>query len=208
MPYKCFLIQPSGISVVELCLQLDICDKSPYEPRRHFFEAEVFRGPSEDTSRFFNAGVIGKSFDGVCRYCGEKRKGLSSSSGSCGPLWTRMDTGETKRRTGDFGIGAMWFATWYDRRDPGGQLRYGWDFDNQLDPPLIVATPDGDWNVDARASNCTMPMDRLHRCWVRHGAPPEITVDKAGLTCAAGGGSIQKDKYHGFLRNGYLTDGC
>jgi hypothetical protein len=51
-----------------------------------------------------------------------------------------------------------------------------------------------------------MPNDRLHRCWVRHGDAPELTVDKNGKTCGAGGGSIVSGSYHGFLRNGFLTD--
>lgn len=70
---------------------------------------------------------------------------------------------------------------------------------------LEVVTPGGLWNVDSRASNCTMPYDYEHRCWVRHGDVPVITVDKAGLTCSAGAGSIQCGTYHGFLQNGHLT---
>lgn len=53
--------------------------------------------------------------------------------------------------------------------------------------------------------NCTMPYDYEHRCWVRHGEPPAITVDKQGHTCAAGAGSIQCGSYHGFLEDGALT---
>jgi hypothetical protein len=56
-----------------------------------------------------------------------------------------------------------------------------------------------------RASNCTMPNDMLHRCWVRHGNPPMITVDKNGPTCGAGAGSILSGNWHGFLRNGELV---
>lgn len=50
-----------------------------------------------------------------------------------------------------------------------------------------------------------MPDDAEHRCWIRHGEPPLITVDKNGLTCAAGAGSIQCRDYHGFLRDGSFT---
>ena len=71
---------------------------------------------------------------------------------------------------------------------------------------LLVVCPSGQsWDIDSRASNCTMPDDRTHRCWVRHGEPPNLTVDKAGKTCAAGAGSIIAGSYHGFLRNGELT---
>jgi hypothetical protein len=71
---------------------------------------------------------------------------------------------------------------------------------------LYVVTPGGHWwDIDGRASNCTMKDDKQHRCWVRHGEPPNVTVDKAGLTCKAGAGSIKVDGYHGFLRNGEFT---
>lgn len=72
-------------------------------------------------------------------------------------------------------------------------------------PALWVQTPGGAWCIDSRASNCTMPYDYNHRCWVRHGEPPLVTVDKNGPTCAAGAGSIAVGSYHGFLQNGCLT---
>ena len=73
-------------------------------------------------------------------------------------------------------------------------------------PCLCVMTPGGIWRVDSRASNCTLPYDYDHRCWVRHGEPPNVTVDKSGgPTCAAGAGSIQCGTYHGFLVAGELT---
>jgi hypothetical protein len=50
-----------------------------------------------------------------------------------------------------------------------------------------------------------MPDDGEHRCWVRHGEPPRITVDKNGPTCQAGAGSILAGDYHGFLRDGAFT---
>jgi len=60
--------------------------------------------------------------------------------------------------------------------------------------------------MDDRASNCGSRDDDEHRCWVRHGEPPDLTVDKQGLTCTAGAGSIVTDTWHGFLRGGYLVD--
>jgi hypothetical protein len=75
---------------------------------------------------------------------------------------------------------------------------------------LMVRCPNGsDWHVDGRASNCTLPDDRVHKCWVRHGDPRgcRVTVDKNGNTCAAGGGSIIAGDYHGFLVDGVLTAG-
>jgi len=64
------------------------------------------------------------------------------------------------------------------------------------------------WYIDGRASNCTKPADVKHRCWVRHGTVGELlTVDKNGLTCDAGAGSIYMDdkRWHGYLRNGKLV---
>lgn len=68
---------------------------------------------------------------------------------------------------------------------------------------LAVVLPNGHWwDIDGRAGNCTMKDDKVHRCWVRHGDPPKITVDKNGNTCKAGAGSIKVEGWHGFLRNG------
>lgn len=90
-----------------------------------------------------------------------------------------------------------------DLHGPSDKRRPSFTFTNG--PHLIVTTPGGAWNIDSRASNCGLPFDYEHRCWVRHGDPPLITVDKAGKTCSAGAGSIQCGSYHGFLRNGELT---
>jgi hypothetical protein len=105
-------------------------------------------------------------------------------------------TGEVREFPHQFGVGAMWRALWYPRN-------FTWS--NEVEPHLIVATPGGSWDIDSRASNCTLPNDCSHRCWVRHGRPPIITVDKNGTTCAAGGGSIVCGGYHGFLVGGRFT---
>lgn len=91
--------------------------------------------------------------------------------------------------------GAMYYADWYHRKGPDGHT-------------LIVKTPGGLWSVDGRASNCTRPTDTEHYCWVRHGTPPMITVDKNGNTCGCGcsiGQGQNYSAYHGFLRNGELV---
>jgi hypothetical protein len=68
---------------------------------------------------------------------------------------------------------------------------------------IMVVCPDGhEWCIDSRASNCDMKKDTEHKCWIRHGEPPMLTVDKNGKTCGAGAGSIQTPKWHGFLVNG------
>lgn len=90
--------------------------------------------------------------------------------------------------------GAMWDAYWMPDNWKGPDGR-----------SLHVVLPNGhEWCIDGRASNCTKPDDKVHRCWVRHGEPPNLTVDKNGNTCAAGAGSILSGDFHGFLRNGYL----
>jgi hypothetical protein len=71
----------------------------------------------------------------------------------------------------------------------------------------MVRLPNGrDWAIDGRATNCTRPDDHEHQCWVKHGEPPNITVDKDGNTCGAGAGSIQIGDWHGFLRDGMLVE--
>lgn len=81
-------------------------------------------------------------------------------------------------------------------------------WDNCTGSHLYVVCPDGRWwNVDSKASNCTMKDDRLHRCWIRHGDPArgDLTVDKDGRTCQAGAGSIDTGTYHGRLIGGVFS---
>lgn len=139
----------------------------------------------------------------------------------------RVDTGEVVARP--WPVGTMWFedyseGRWLKPKGPddwsgvpeeevaGVRARHGGvlparEHSHVFEdgPCLCVQTPGGTWNIDSRASNCTMPYDYEHRCWIRHGEPPNITVDKAGKTCSAGGGSIQCGSYHGFLQYGRFT---
>lgn len=115
-------------------------------------------------------------------------------------IYRRADTGE-EMTTRDAGPGAMWNGWWYGKYMQGD--------DGQS---LIVKLPNGSlWMIDSRANNCTRTNDdqNLHRCWIRHGEAPLITVDKdtrGGTfeTCAAGAGSIAAGGWHGFLTNGVL----
>lgn len=139
-------------------------------------------------------------------------------------MWKRLDNGEPVDIR-NAPAGAMWDADWYHAVNEwcGPDVK-----------ALIVRVPNGEWHIDGRASNCDMTCRHCgviyskhkgtdgdgkriegcdnfedatpHKCWVRHGVPPEITVDKNGVTCGAGGGSIQTKEYHGFLRNGYLVN--
>lgn len=114
--------------------------------------------------------------------------------------WRRTDTGETLFGWPEaFGVGVMHF----DHEHAPGMCYANWD--NCEGRHLIVHTPGGSWDIDSRAANCDKRDERTHRCWVRHGEPPSIHVDKNGNTCGAGAGSIQCGSYHGFLHNGELT---
>src|ERR1051326_3854087 len=90
-------------------------------------------------------------------------------------LFRRTDTGELMR-LGNAPVGAMWYADWMIGRvkdDPGWRWWRGPD-----GRCLVVRLPGGhDWLVDGRCSNCTLPEDNVHKCWVRHGVPPNVTVD-------------------------------
>lgn len=109
-------------------------------------------------------------------------------------IMRRTDTGETLTIR-DAPDGAMWDAYWYPCKGPDGRC-------------VVARCPGGaDWIIDGRATNCALPDDTEHRYWVRHGEPPRLTVDKNGLTCAAGAGSIQAGDYHGFLRGRVFTSG-
>lgn len=92
--------------------------------------------------------------------------------------------------------GSLWFAHW---------LPLDTYFDNQTRFILYAVVPNGEhWCIDSRAENCGLKQDRLHRCWVVHGNPEDgtIHVDKNGLTCPAGAGSIGAKNWHGFLHHG------
>ena len=125
--------------------------------------------------------------------------------GGGGQEWRRVDNGEIKTfNDWNKAPGAMWDQWWYEdfRKGPDGLH-------------LAVICPDGGhWDIDGSASNCTWEEDtgkpdysqREHHCWIRHGTPPMLTVDKNGKTCRAGAGSIgSRNGYHGFLQNGVFT---
>jgi hypothetical protein len=121
----------------------------------------------------------------------------------------RLDTGEIVERDSWGGMmlripGAMFWLDIHEKRSD--ELEAGSTI-FRSGPQLFVILPDNSpWNIDSRAGNCTLKADFEHRCWIRHGLPPVITVDKDGQTCAAGGGSIQSGSWHGYLRNGELVE--
>lgn len=86
---------------------------------------------------------------------------------------------------------------------------FHWDDCNYFRGHLHIVLPDGShWSPMERASNCTKKDDRMHRCWVTHGGVSNLHVDKNGITCGAGAGSIVGHKgWHGFVSNGHLQAG-
>lgn len=119
------------------------------------------------------------------------------------------------------GAGAIMDCEWFhDMKERCGEDSHSY----------LVKLPGGhEWSPDARASNCDSPCatcgkpnhqhrstprpdgvcdrfveSRAHKCWCRHGTAPDLTVDKSGHTCGAGGGSILVEGWHGFLRQGWL----
>ena len=133
----------------------------------------------------------------TCQYCGAPAPAGLWMGGGSGTLWSN---GKDKPQPGD-----MYWASWYHQ---DGRCVLGkWDNCNDPRGHLMVVLPNGHtWDIDGRASNCDMKDERTHRCWVRHGEPPNITVDKGGHTCHAGAGSIIGGEWHGFLRNGVLEE--
>lgn len=97
--------------------------------------------------------------------------------------------------------GAMWYPSWM--QDPERSIHSPGP-DGKV---LQVICPDGTpWVIDSRANNCDRKDDDEHKCWVRHGVPPNVSVGKDGNTCGAGAGSILTHNYHGYLRNGSFVD--
>lgn len=137
-----------------------------------------------------------ESFGTACERCGAARPDEANFMVSRKPLY---DTASGNPEPGD-----LYYADWYGCAEGHGCV---WGWTNCDGRHLFCILPTGEqWDIDGRANNCTMRDDKTHRCWIRHGEPPNVHVDKNGFTCAAGAGSIAVPKYHGFLHHGVLTD--
>lgn len=203
MSIRCFLLEPTDIYVRKLrCWggRKDSCSVSGHG--FHAAEVELERGPGIPEE---NGVIVGNVWPGMPGDDDPRWPQACKCGWPFGPehryrdqhgLWRRADTGELVELI-NAPPGAMWRATWYEDwcKGPDGQC-------------IVVKTPGGDWMIDSQASNCTIPDDhqqQRHHCWIRHGTPPDLTVDKNGVTCSAGAGSIQAGNWHGFLRNGELV---
>ena len=69
---------------------------------------------------------------------------------------------------------------------------------------LMVVAPGGAmWDIDSIGCGRMYP----HNCWIRHGEPPQVTVDKDGSnTCDSGRGSFTGRASHVFLWDGEFID--
>lgn len=93
-----------------------------------------------------------------------------------------------------------WFICHHDPSSPCK------DWDNCAEVLYVVLPCGCLFDCSHRASNCGLPLDRTHRCWVVQGTPPNVSLVKTGgPTCSAGAGSIGHSHWHGFLANGVLT---
>ena len=167
------------------------------ERRALVLECEKLHRRSQDVPD--DAGALGLSSliashpGSLCPECGNEERVVE--------LHTRMvyDTPDGHLKPGDL--------YWVSFRHEGGRCAPevgGWT--NCEGVHLHVVLPNGHhWDMDSRAANCTRPDDGEHRCWVRHGAPPDVTVNKEGNTCKAGRGSVKSGDFHGYLTDGRLV---
>ena len=195
---RCFLIEPTGKSRIWWRRYSDSLKSPCRMTNKGYCNGMVLAGDVDGTDHVCRSMAAGEEEPGAqwpthCERCGREFTPEDAKQVFCLDLYREVGTEGPIFTMRDAPAGAMWFADWLSARGPDGRN-------------LVVMTPGGEWMVDGRASNCTMPQDREHRCWVRHGAAPQITVDKNGKTCAAGAGSIIVGNYHGFLRNGFLEE--
>jgi hypothetical protein len=113
-----------------------------------------------------------------------------------------------------FEAGQVFWST-LSHYDDGKVCSAGWtNCDNRH---LWVVTPGlHPFDLMGRAGNCGSPDDTEHRCWIVHITGDDLTtltVDKAGLTCSAGAGSLLvhpapdgSGGWHGFVRGGQLVE--
>lgn len=155
------------------------------EWRRYFLHTEPDCGAPHGWRSVTEADAHRPSYTAPCPACGGT---IEAGARMRATVWDTPDG--TNQHPGDM----FWLPC----------LTCPWD--NCPGEHLHVILPNRrSWDIDGRASNCTMRDERTHRCWIRHGTPPHVTVDKAGFTCQAGAGSILLGDYHGFLREGALT---
>jgi hypothetical protein len=196
---SCFLLQPS--TRARAYARRYSRGDAPCPSGRTYHEALRFVG--ECGAGEASAAIVGVAaavrsgltFPTKCQRCTYVFDDLDERQRFVAQLWSGPLGLELELRQAP--AGAMWFAPWLAPALVGPDGR-----------TLVVRLPGGlSWFVDGRAKNCTRPDDAHHRCWVRVGEPPDVTVSKGtdpAATCSAGGGSIEVPGWHGFLRRGVL----
>jgi hypothetical protein len=172
------------------------CSENPsefseeHEARASFVDAEA-TGKTELPDRDHPVFDLAKN----CEYCGEEAPEDAWRGAGSAPIY---DT-----PSGNPEPGSLYYVT----HTADEWCWFGWE--NCAGEHLVAVLPNGHhWQISQRASNCTRPEDKTHRCWVHHGDPRKgepVHVDKNGDTCQAGAGSILSGDYHGFLHHGHLT---
>lgn len=205
MGVKCFFIEPT-LKVRRKLRRYEGsgCPGYGYHNANALFDVVEISSEDQENPLWFEGGPAPRDvrWPIKCDHCEYFFSEEAPHQLFCERVYRRTDTGE-ETTLRDAAPGAMWHADWIiEDLEP----KEGW----YVGPDghcLMVRCPDGhDWCPDSQASNCDMKDDNKHKCWVRHGTVPNITVDKSGHTCGAGAGSIQTGKWHGFLRNGELVE--
>lgn len=154
------------------------------------------RGPDHPVTGKHPAGVR-RDWDGACRTCALPVPWGSNDLGGSSGNVAVYDT-----PSGRLEPGCLYLVDQHPGRSCGAR------WSNCTGQHLHGVLPSGGhWDIDSRAGNCGSPADTTHRCWVRHGEPPAVHVDKSGHTCSAGAGSIAATDYHGFLHHGQFSAG-
>lgn len=199
---KCFLLEPTDHEKRYLRRYAggSSCpNETGYHDAMNFLD-ESREVMSEDGSHWVDSGQTAANFKAHPLWpthcsCGYEFDINDSWQLFTSHVYRRADTGE-EMTLRDAPAGAIWDATWFHSVA---------DWCGSDGHAFMCRLPFGhDWHIDGPASNCTRP-NEAHKCWIRHGNPPDLTVDKNGDTCAAGAGSILTSRWHGFLRNGYLV---
>lgn len=151
----------------------------------HNGEAAVGECPDSETSQTLTAeearGSLWRDelWPAKCEACGYAFQDDDQWLVQVSTIWRAADGREWLLR--DLPPGAMWHAPWLDRTTHGRRAPDG--------RALVVKLPDGThWCVDGPATNGPG--------WTRSGEWPRVTAAP----------SIDSGGYHGFLRDGVLTD--
>lgn len=197
---KCFWVEPTGES--SWYLRRYHCGKLPPEVACLFHQAQVQieNGPSKHSPEGYleSRYAVPRADPRWPARCDCGYEFTTSDVWQCRQelIYVRPDTGER-------------FEGGYSKMPAGAMFNAWWHHGFWVGPDglsLSVVLPGGHiWHIDSQANNCDQP-ERPHQCWIRHGIPPKIDVDKNGDTCRAGGGSIKCYTYHAMLQEGELRE--